>query len=564
MNRKIRSALALAAVLLATGTPALAQTGAIEKIKSFLGGLPGELPGNVWAVAPQEETQDVLFLGESRPVVLRLHVQVDGKGFRTAWDDFARKLYAYLDRDGNGVLTKDEAERGSILQLIQNGFNGGFDENARLNIDTAPADGKISMAELTKFLKAKFGAFTLAFVPPTDARAESMFKRIDRDGDGKLDDAELAVAATSLLSADDDDDEIIVVGELTPYQNPYYGRRVAVTSQGNRDPNEGSPFVAPAPEDAPDVFARQLLKRYDNGGPRKDARARDGKLGRGEIALEPAAFARADADADGLLDATELARLRKALPPDLEVAAHFDSKNRVTFEAVDDRGRPPAPGGGFQVERDGVRIVVRASANGNDLKQYYESQFKAADGDNNKYLEKKETDGNFLFGQLFKVLDRDDDGKLFLEEVVAFAERQQDASRSRTTVTATDQGRALFETVDANRDGRLSARELRRAAEALAPTDRDGDGRIALAEVPRHYLVVIGRGATGYPFGNEVFEVPATPRNKPAANAPAWFTKMDRNGDGDVSRREFLGPRADFDRLDRDGDGLLDAVEAGN
>jgi EF hand len=39
---------------------------------------------------------------------------------------------------------------------------------------------------------------------------------------------------------------------------------------------------------------------------------------------------------------------------------------------------------------------------------------------------------------------------------------------------------------------------------------------------------------------------------------------MDRNRDGDISRREFLGPRADFDRLDRDRDGLIDAQEAEN
>jgi hypothetical protein len=37
---------------------------------------------------------------------------------------------------------------------------------------------------------------------------------------------------------------------------------------------------------------------------------------------------------------------------------------------------------------------------------------------------------------------------------------------------------------------------------------------------------------------------------------------MDRNKDGDVSRREFLGPRERFERLDRDRDGLIDADEA--
>jgi Ca2+-binding EF-hand superfamily protein len=37
---------------------------------------------------------------------------------------------------------------------------------------------------------------------------------------------------------------------------------------------------------------------------------------------------------------------------------------------------------------------------------------------------------------------------------------------------------------------------------------------------------------------------------------------MDRNRDGDISRREFLGPRAAFERLDSDRDGLIDSVEA--
>ena len=37
---------------------------------------------------------------------------------------------------------------------------------------------------------------------------------------------------------------------------------------------------------------------------------------------------------------------------------------------------------------------------------------------------------------------------------------------------------------------------------------------------------------------------------------------MDRNRDGDLSPREFLGPRDAFLRLDADGDGLIDAREA--
>ena len=43
---------------------------------------------------------------------------------------------------------------------------------------------------------------------------------------------------------------------------------------------------------------------------------------------------------------------------------------------------------------------------------------------------------------------------------------------------------------------------------------------------------------------------------------PGWFKLMDRNHDGDLSRREFFGRPADFDAADADHDGLLTPDEA--
>src|SRR5262249_21719780 len=43
---------------------------------------------------------------------------------------------------------------------------------------------------------------------------------------------------------------------------------------------------------------------------------------------------------------------------------------------------------------------------------------------------------------------------------------------------------------------------------------------------------------------------------------PVWFRKMDRNRDGDVSRKEVLGSDELFRLIDADGDGLISAEEA--
>ena len=43
---------------------------------------------------------------------------------------------------------------------------------------------------------------------------------------------------------------------------------------------------------------------------------------------------------------------------------------------------------------------------------------------------------------------------------------------------------------------------------------------------------------------------------------PGFVLDVDRNNDGDVSPREFLGPRDKFAKIDADGDGLISSAEA--
>src|SRR5205085_2784346 len=93
-----------------------------------------------------------------------------------------------------------------------------------------------------------------------------------------------------------------------------------------------------------------------------------------------------------------------------------------------------------------------------DRNSYYKMQFKAADQDNNGYLDMNEARRS-VFGPLFKAMDTDGDGKLYLKEVLAYFEKQktlQDRAQAAcVTMSIADQGKGLFDLLDKNGDSRL-------------------------------------------------------------------------------------------------------------
>jgi len=134
--------------------------------------------------------------------------------------------------------------------------------------------------------------------------------------------------------------------------------------------------------------------------------------------------------------------------------------------------------------------------------------------------------------------------------------------------TGTEQGPALFSALDVSGDGRLSLREMRNAETVLAAFDKNGDKMINPEEMPGTIGLAFSRGFGGY-YGVGVrlavngggMGIAAPARSAPPLG-PAWFVRMDRNGDGDVTLREFFGTPEQFAEIDADGDGLIDPAEA--
>jgi hypothetical protein len=117
---------------------------------------------------------------------------------------------------------------------------------------------------------------------------------------------------------------------------------------------------------------------------------------------------------------------------------------------------------------------------------------------------------------------------------------------------------ALRDALDKDRDGKLSADELKAATESLKSLDRNSDGKLDAAEIgwPPQFGRRGGRGGRGGGFGGR------------GGGAPVDFGQRilsrDSNADGKVTADELpRSMRRVVELADKDKDGAIDEAEAG-
>jgi Ca2+-binding EF-hand superfamily protein len=143
--------------------------------------------------------------------------------------------------------------------------------------------------------------------------------------------------------------------------------------------------------------------------------------------------------------------------------------------------------------------------------------------------------------------DADRDQILSRSELDVWLRLWQRLASTQWQLSIVDQTIGLWERFDIDQDGRLSVVEWYQGVER--PYTIESESQQEAGE-ERQLRVTISAGR------------PCALTGTIDRSGPAWFRAADANADGVVQKDEFVGPLTIFDRLDANGDGMIDASES--
>ncbi len=484
-----------------------------------------------------DSSQNLFVLNGQRVLVIRLRILIDGQTPLERQAAWCNSVFASADGNGDGYLTENE-----LTVDVVDGLGMMGDPWA---LDDAPTDERLSVEEIRRWLVQSGSSTKLQTDFQATAPADQpLLRTLDKDGNGSLTRAEAEGAFDNLRKRDINDSESLSAQELAPD-----ARVVRNGAMSQCD------FMLVPIGTVNQELLSVLSRRAKDGG----VRGKDLRLYGSSSRLKSV-----DYDGNRILDRNELMQFIRSPQPDVELLIKADTATgslSVSTEK-DLTGRVEV-----RVSEGWSRIVIGQDVEISLVARHAVDPLKVAlnvftsrDRDRNGYLDEGERK-TFPLPQVSS-FDSDGDGNVFREEFEAGIRLLVARAGAQIDVAIDRRGRSLFAAIDADRNQRLSRREFASLNSRIGAWDTNGNGGLEASEIPESYQFKIGTGLPPFIARRAITNGRPGESARPRFGQPVWMQRLDRNGDGELSRREFPGSNMAFDRLDANRDGVVDQAEA--
>lgn len=523
----------------------------------------------------EDAVERLLVLSPAGPIIVETTMMMNGRPFRVAREEAIDEMMAAADKDGDGEPTWVEAIE-SPLFSFGNGVNTNGQQRANyIKTLDLNKDGNVDRSEVRSLI-ARYSQGPAFFLTTSgnslgggrvivngyyaqNAGPTDLVPLLDTDGDDQLSEDEINATPARLKSRDGDDNDLLTAGELASTTSTGQSSSGAVRVNGRQQTLPITYLLGPTMD--PGLLFQTLQARYAND---------DKVVDLASFRAMSDVFEKLDDNGNGKIEASEVPRIND-VPAHVKLNVRLgedDQKGLKITSVADGLEKLGTSNSGIVVRLPGFELKVSANlapAAAYNYSTVGEQYLRQYDKNGNKYLEKDELPANLA--RQFASWDGDADGQVYAKEIVASFERRQMPIKTQLRGTATNDGNSLFQTLDQSGDGRLSLREMRNASDHLKSLDKNDDGTLAGSEIPVTISLRFSQGNSGGGFGRvSAFRANAgrRPITEPPnpESAPEWFRRMDRNGDGDVTLKEFLGTKEQFKAFDKNADGLLEPKEA--
>lgn len=511
------------------------------------------------SLAEEPDSITLIRMGGRRPYFISLKITLDRHPIGISRSDQMEGLFEILDSDSSKDL--DEKELQELTRRGVPSFTPTGGSNWWKKGDRSPGDGKISGEDFRSLEETILGSpVQFQFLPPRQSQVFDLMGKLDRNQDGKVSFEEILEGSQTLTKFDLNEDGSVAVEELVPpgttpeMLNPSTSVNriwILITNKNLKE------------------TAERLVQEFDH----LPDGAQDQQLSAVELGISEQRLSEFDGDENHLLNVSEVEKLLAAPPIDLEGKLQIRSNSfrrpKLEMEALNPEIKLTASENGSSTPLDGIQVGWSSrgtTITSDDARRFYRQRFFQADADKNQYLDPQEFGVLAIPGTPFTIVDQNQDGKLFADELLSYLRLQIVLTQGRVVLICANETRSLLELLDKDSDRRLSAREFHEGNQNLGSIDVNQDRAISQSELAEEQSILVEYNRSA------LLEFASRSSNaqgmrsvtRQVLSGPEWFQKMDRNRDGFLTRREFLGPLDVFEKMDGNKDGAIDEQEALN